>query len=311
MVMTAAPPMSGAEFRALLDEVSNWGRWGADDQRGTLNALAPEHTRAAAQLVRSGESVSLALPLAKQFAADTDYPLSHHMIRLGEAEPVEPCWLMDWIGLAYHGSIHSHLDALCHCLFEGQMYNGTPLSSATSEGAAKLSIEAAGQGIVTRGVLLDIPRLRGLDWLEPSTPILAEDLDVAERACGVRLGPGDVLLVRTGRHRRRARLGPWSLMVDGAAGLHASTARWLHARTLAALGGDGTNDVIPSGVEGCGEPMHVVTLVAQGLHLLDNLWLEDLAEACTRYNRWEFLIFLAPLRLPGGTGSPLNPIAVF
>src|SRR5439155_9030519 len=191
-----------------------------------------------------------------------------------------------------------------------RLYNGHPLSSATSMGARQLDITAAAQGIVTRGVLLDIPRLHGLEWLEPMTPILEADLDAAERAEGVLVAEGDVLLVRTGRHRRRAARGPWNPETEGAPGLHASSGRWLFGRHLAALGGDLSSDVLPSGVEGVPEPMHTLALVAMGMHLLDNLWLEDLAQACARLGRWEFLLLVAPLRLPGGSGSPCSPIAV-
>jgi kynurenine formamidase len=154
-----------------------------------------------------------------------------------------------------------------------------------------------------------VPRLLGLDWLEPGTAILPEDLDAAAQAAGLEVRPGDVLLVRTGRHARRAALGPWAL-ADHSAGLHASVGRWLGGRGIVALGGDGFSEVIPSGVEGMVEPMHALTLVAMGTYLLDNLYLEALAAACAGARRWEFLFSAAPLRLPGATGSPLNPIAV-
>lgn len=306
--------MSAAEFRALMDEVSNAGRWGDADQRGTLNYLTAEHTRAAAQLVRSGERISLELPLVKEYAADTQFPVQHHMVVMGEPQPgqIDPrqIWTGDWFAIQSHGYIHSHIDALSHSLFDGEMYNRRTLAAITAQGATSHTIESAQTGIVTRGVLLDIPRLRGVEYLDLGSPILPEELDAAEAAQGVRVGEGDVLLVRTGRHQRRAAHGPWDPERDGAAGLHASTARWLHQRHLVALGGDLSTDVLPSGVAECPEPMHALALVAMGLHLLDNLWLEDLALACARENRWEFMLAIAPLRLPGGTASPINPIAV-
>jgi kynurenine formamidase len=312
---TKSPSLSLADFRALMERTSNWGRWGEDDQRGTLNELTAAHTLAAAQLVKTGERVSLELPLVKDYSADTSYPVLHHMVAMGEPDPGHPdpwqIWTGDWFAIAPHGYIHSHLDALCHCLFDGKMYNGRTLGSITVQGATSHTIEEASTGIVTRGVLFDIPRLRGVDYLELGTPILPEDLDAAEQASGITVGAGDVLLVRTGRHRRRALHGPWTPDRDGAAGLHASTAPWLHARRLAALGGDLSTDVMPSGVEECSEPMHALALVAMGLHLLDNLYLDDLATTCARENRWEFMLAVAPLRLPGGTASPVNPIAIF
>ena len=310
MVQASAPRMSRAEFRALLEEVRTWGRWGADDERGMLNELTPARTLAALRIPRRGETISLALPMVKEHTADTQRPVLHHMLGFGHEDEQEQGYLEDWFAIACHGSIHSHLDSLSHRIVDGRGYNGLTREQIAGSGRAlRLSVDTVAHGIVTRGVLLDFPRLLGVEWLEPGAAILPEDLDMAERTAGLEVGAGDVLLVRTGRHARRAALGPWDLAATSA-GLHATTARWLRARGIVALGGDGFSEVIPNGVEETVEPMHALTLVAIGIHLLDNLHLDDLAAACARERRWEFLFTAAPLRLPGGTGAPFNPIAV-
>ena len=180
----------------------------------------------------------------------------------------------------------------------------------TAHGATKLGIHQLRAGIVTRGVLLDIPALRGVDALEPGEPIFPEDLEAAEQEAGVEVGAGDALLVRTGRWPWRRAHGPWDAG-SLAAGLDASCLPWLRERDVATLGSDGVSDVLPSRVDGVGMPIHTVVIVAMGVHLLDNLDLDALAVACTEEARWEFLFTVAPLVLRRGTASPVNPIALF
>jgi kynurenine formamidase len=177
-------------------------------------------------------------------------------------------------------------------------------------GCASLDITAAKQGIVSRGILLDIARLKGVEYLEPGTPIYPEDLEAWLAEAGITVRPGDVLLVRSGRWARRAEAGPWA---TGrlAAGLHASVAPWLHERGIAMIGSDYTNDQLPSGIDGVGMPIHQLTLVAMGMPLFDNLDLEAVAETAAELGRWEFMLVAAPLAVPGGTGAPLNPLAIF
>ncbi len=219
-------------------------------------------------------------------------------------------WGGDYFGLAPHGYACSHIDALCHIFHEGRLYNGYPAERVTAHGALDLAIDALRDGVVARGVLLDPPRAQGRAWLEPGEALRPEDLLRAEEAAGAPVGPGDVLLVRTGRWARRAAEGPWDPR-ERLAGLHAACLPWLRERDVAALGSDGVSDVLPSGVEGVRLPIHSVAIVAMGLHLLDNLDLEPLSQACAEEGRSEFLLVLAPLSIPGGTASPLNPIAVF
>jgi kynurenine formamidase len=292
--------------RLWFEEVSNQGRWGVDDERGTLNLITPEHRVRAAELVREGITVSLSHDYIKEEAADATSPWGHELLGSGTG-----AFLSDRYTIAYHGFAHSHMDALCHNSFEGLMYNGIPRTTVEPEaGCTALGITAAKQGVVTRGVLVDMARLKGVDYLEPGTGIYVEDLEAWERETGITVGPGDVVLVRNGRWARREVEGPWATGRD-AAGLHASVAPWLHERGVAMLGSDYTNDMLPSGIEGISMPIHLLTLVAMGMPLFDNLDLEALAETAAEQNRWEFMLVAAPLAVPGGTGAPLNPLAIF
>lgn len=302
-------PRSDDDVLAYFRSLSNWGRWGRDDDRGALNLVTPAKTARAVSLAREGVTVSAARRLDTAAAADNAWPLVHLMTGAGTDPGATGSG--DYLAIRFHGYAHTHIDALCHMFWDGKLYNGHDQRAITSQGAGVGSIAAAEGGIVTRGVLIDAPRLRGRPWLEPGEALYPEDLEAAEMAEGVRLEEGDALLVYTGRWRRREEKGPWDVNAEGLAGLHAACLPWLHARGVALLGGDGVSDVMPSGFPAVGLPIHRVGIVAMGLHLLDNCDLEALAEACAARSRWEFLLLVAPLRIPGGTGSPVNPIAVF
>lgn len=297
--------MSAGEVLDLHKQLSNWGRWGPDDQLGALNLITADVTAAATASVRLGRTVSCARPLPTQPAADNPLPVAHHMI--GTATEG---YGGDYFAVASHGYATSHIDALCHIFHEGRIYNGYPIETVTAHGARKLGIHHLRAGIVTRGVLVDIPTIRGVEALEPGEPIFPEDLQAAEAATGVKVGRGDALLVRTGRWRWRELHGPWE-PTEGMAGLDASCLAWLHEREVALLGCDGVSDVYPSRVENELMPIHRVAIVAMGVHLLDNLDLDDLSVACGAEKRSEFLLVIAPLVLKRGTASPVNPIAVF
>jgi kynurenine formamidase len=302
---TLRPALSADEIAAFHRTLSNWGRWGDRDQLGTLNLISAEKRVGAARLVRSGRSVGCARSLPTQPAPDNPQPAVHLMMATGADG-----WGADYIALAPHGFATSHIDALCHVLHEGRLYNGYPADRVTAHGALDLGIQELRHGVVSRGVLLDVPRARGVEFLEPGEPVFIDDLERAESAGAVRVEPGDVVLLRTGRWRAREVRGPRPAG-DGLAGLDASCLPWLHERGVAALGCDGVSDVLPSRITGASLPIHSVAIVAMGLHLLDNLQLDVLADACRAEDRSEFLLTIAPLVLHRGTASPVNPIAVF
>ena len=298
--------LTDADVVAYMEKLSNWGRWGAEDQRGALNYLTPAKRASAAGLVRSGEVVATSLRLPVAPGPNNPRPVLHFM--LGTGENAESTGSTDFFGLAYHGRTISHIDALCHIFWQGKMYNGFPASEVRPDGAHKNAIHGVREDVSGRGVLLDIPPIRGREWLEPGDPVYVEDLEAAERAQGARVEEGAILLVRTGRwHPGRPQTGP----SDPLAGLHASTLPWLYERRVAALGGDGVNDVSPSGFASIRLPIHTVTIVAMGIHLLDNQDLEPLSAACQRLGRYEFFYVVAPLYLERGTGSPATGLAFF
>jgi kynurenine formamidase len=297
--------MAAADVLAFHETLSNWGRWGDEDELGALNLITREVTAAGAATVRSGRTVSCARPLDTRPSADNPLPVAHHMT--GTATEGMGA---DYFAISPHGFSTSHIDALCHIFHEEQLYNGYPAEAVTAHGATKLGIHQLRAGIVTRGVLLDIPSLRGVDALEPGEPIFPEDLEAAEKKAGLEVQPGDALLVRTGRWAWRRANGPWDAG-RLAAGLDASCLPWLRGRDVATLGSDCVSDVLPSRVDGVGMPIHTVVIVAMGVHLMDNLDLDNLAAACAEEARWEFLFTVAPLVLRRGTASPVNPIALF
>ena len=300
-------------FERTFESVKAWGRWGADDERGALNLITEERVAAAAALVADGVHISCALDLDTNGGAENPAPAQHHMILAGDVmDEMRRRGLehtTDYVGIACHGSTVSHLDALCHFSVEGRMYNDVPISEVRSSGARRLGVTSAADGIVGRGVLLDIPRVRGVDWLEPTDRVTPDDLDAAEDAHGVRVEPGDILLIAIGVARRRRAGVP--LPMRERPGLHPTCIPWLHERDIAVLGGDGFSDAMGGEtVDGWRAPVHQCLIVGMGVHLLDNLDLVPLADACAARGRYAFFFTAAPLRIPGGTGSALNPVAI-
>ncbi len=245
-----------ADVDGWMTELSNWGRWGKNDQLGTLNLITPAKRKQAAALVREGVSISLAHDVLKDKAEDNTSPFVHTML------PRAGTFWLDSYQVNYHGYAHTHMDALCHASYQGKMYNGFSADEVTKDGAPKLSILTAKGGVMTR------------------------------------------------RWARRAAKGPWSVGRN-AAGLHASCARWLHDRGVAMVGSDDASDVVPSQVQGVALPIHQLLLVAMGVHIFDNCDLEALSDAAAKRKRWAFLLTAAPMAVPGGTGSPLNPVATY
>ena len=295
-------PRNLEEFDAMFQEINNWGRWGADDELGAMNLITPQKTRDAAALVRSGITVSLAHnPMPGEYADNPDAAFNHTMGRSLRSDTYE---------FTYHGYGVSHIDSLCHFLWNDRLFNDVSPSESTPEGCGKLGIQNLKSGIVTRGILLDFARLKGVDYLEPQTPLYVEDIEAWEEQAGVRVSAGDIIFVRTGRWARRAALGPWQVS-GNSAGLHASVLPWIKERGVAAVGSDAATDVMPSLVEGVGQPVHTMLIAGLGVNIFDNMDLEALAETAAAENRWEFMITAGPIPVDGGTGSPLNPIAVF
>jgi len=295
-------PRNAAEFDQLFQQVSNWGRWGKDDQLGSANLVTAAKRKQALTLAKDGLSVSLAHSPLTERAEDNTSPFEHTM---------NPGFFMDTYKVSYHGYAHSHIDALCHILYKNQTYNGYARADVnTDKGCTKLGIEHLKNGIVTRGILIDIPRLKNLPYLEPGTPVFQEDLDAWEKRAGVKVSSGDAIFLRTGRWARREKLGPWNI-AQNAAGVHASVAPWIKARGVAFIGSDAALDVTPSLVEGNNLPVHTLMINALGINLLDNQDLEAVSETAARLNRWEFLLTVAPVPVTGGTGFPVNALATF
>ena len=301
--------MTRQDVEAMIEEVSNWGRWGKDDQLGALNLITPEKRIEAAALVKKGISVSLARNVEKKAAADNSKPFKHTMLTFGKGTKEQ--WASDNFDVSYHGYAHTHMDSLCHLFHNGKLYNGFARDVVTKDGAQKLSIHNVKNGIMTRGILIDIAELRGVEYLEPGTAIFPEELEAWEVRKGVKVRPGDVVFIRTGRWARRDKVGPWDAEGEGSAGLHASCGRWIRNRDIAMIGSDAASDVLPSGIPGITHPVHLLVLHAMGIHIFDNCDLEQLSKTAKELKRWEFMITASPIPVVGGTGSPLNPIATF
>jgi len=305
--LTAAP--SETEVVSYFQTLSNWGRWGTDDELGTLNLITPETRRAAVALVSEGVSIGCARPIViEPPAPDVPRPPLHFMIASGESPATTSS--SDFLGLSPHGMTISHVDALAHFFWQDKAYNDRPRTIVTTaEGATACSVETMQHGIVTRGVLLDIARLKDKPYLEAGEGIFPEDLEAAERAQGVRIDRGDALLLRTGWYRRRNELGPYPIR-GHRPGLHAATLPWLHERGVALVAADASHDAVPSGYEGIGLPVHSIGIVAMGLCLIDACQFDELAAHCERLQRWKFLFVVAPIRFRFATASPVTPIAI-
>jgi len=309
-------PQSVAEFEKLQQQVSNWGRWGKDDQLGTWNLVTKEKVKQAAKLVKEGIVISLAHTLITEKAADT---------------PNEPGqglgpFLMESGGskytISFHSTTHSHVDALCQFDYKGKIYNGFDFKDRAKDGGcAKADINLNKAGFTTRGVLMDIPRLRGVSYLEPGTPVYPEDFEAWEKQAGFKVQPGDAIFLRTGRWERRAKVAPWNLIPPdpqaGEAGYHISTVPWMRQRDVAMVAADVSNDVRPPGTPKAvldnvrGMPVHSLVIVSMGGYIVDALDLEELSATAARLKRWTFMVTGAPDAVKGGTGSLLNLTAVF
>lgn len=300
------------DYKALGQELSNWGRWGPDDQVGTLNLVAPAHVVAAAAEVRRGAVFQLSIPIGKDGPqvgiGGRVNPV--HLMSMGPSD-FDPHGLQvadDWIIMPLQSG--TQWDALAHVGYDDKLYNGFPATEVGARtGARRLAVDAYSDKIVGRGVLLDIARLRGVPWLEPGTAITPDDLEEAERAQGISVGEGDFLLVRTGWRVRLLEQGREGWM-GSEPGLGIDCCRWLHARGVAAVGSDNwAIEVIPS-ESGDMLPLHCVLIRDLGMPLAEMLDLESLAADCAADGVWSFLFVAPPLHISNAVGSPVTPIAV-
>jgi len=311
--------------QAKMDEwkksLSNWGRWGSEDEKGTLNFITPDIRVRAASLVREGISVSLEREIVPVMAdPDAEDPKGRIAVlqRMVSGPPERTTGSTDRISIVAHGYTLTHFDAFGHHFHDGKMYNGFEASEHVSmtEGLSKGSIAAFEEGVFTRGVIVDIPRLRGVPWLEPGTPVFIEDIQAWEAQTGIQIGKGDAVFFRTGRWQREDELGAWDI-ASIAAGLDASVIPWLHERQIALVGTESAMSVVPfpdtTTLDNPDDylPAHNFALVTLGMPLIDNADLDALAETAASLERYSFLFTVAPIRVTTGTGATVNPIATF
>lgn len=301
-------------------DLSNWGRWGKDDERGSLNLVTKEVTLKAIRGVKDGVYVSLARWADLQKLPDT-YTFGETKHWMSNVNPVthQVRGALDNIMYGIHDGTNSHLDSLCHYNMEKDginvVFNGHP-QNLDEQGCKQDAIDRMGPGVITRAVLVDLPLMKGVPYLEPGTPIMASDLEAWEKFANVKIGTGDAVFIRNGRWARRAALGPWNAARE-AAGLHASAMPWLKQRNISILGSDAVNDVQPSGVEGGvpGEaksrPIHLLSIAVMGVPLVDNGYFEDAAREAAQRKRWDFLMTVQFTRVPGGTATNFNALGVF
>ena len=316
--MAQANIPSEEEVLSYFKKFSNWGRWGAEDQLGAPNLITPAVTKRAIDLVEDGLRITMSRTVSFEPSADAPSPPVHFMVESGEgwasgdkiSSRAFPA-ATDYFGMIFHGYTVTHVDSLSHFFWEGKTYNGFPAHMvSTSMGATFGSVEEAKDGMIARGVLVDVPMIRGIDWVERGEGVMIDDILAAEERCGFKVEEGDILLVRTGQLHRRNVEGA----VDRAAGSAACQASCLplfYERGISMLGSDTGNDVNPPQYDKVPSPIHQVSITAMGVWILDNANLEEVAEECKKRNRWEFMVSMGPLRLHNTTGSPVNPIAVF
>lgn len=314
--------MSEAKLRELALQVRNWGRWGADDEIGTLNYITPDKIAAASQLVTAGKVFALGIPLQRngpQSGTRARFNPIHTMFRDGGDQPKTPEEVADMQG--YGGADDwivmplqciTQWDSLAHVFYEGKMYNGYDATLVTSSGAAKNSIDKTKDKIVGRGVLLDVARYKGVKALEPGYAITAEDLDGTAAAQGVEVQSGDILLTRTGHMSRYLDKGNWDFFdLDESPGVSVYSAPWMHAKEIAAIGSDTyAVEVRPSELPPFRSPFHCCAIPNMGLTLGEIFYLEELADDCAEDGRYTFLLVAPPLPVTNAVGTPINPYAM-
>jgi kynurenine formamidase len=300
-----------SQFQSLFDRLSNWGRWGEDDQSGTLNLLSPESVRAAAGLIRSGRRVHCARALKIGSAATPGAEFLHHMLVGGEeAALTGMSSTADWIGMGIHGFDSTHLDSPAHIVWNGTLFNGIPASHvSTSRGALRCSVDLAVDGVASQGILVDGPTIKSRGWLEPGETIDRVEVETWCAAKGIVPSPGSIVAFRFGRDE--AEKAGTSILGTTAPGLTVACAEWLRDHDVAVLMSDAISDTMPSPVAGVHLPIHALTIASMGMWIVDNADLGALSRACAAEDRWSFFLSLQPLHLKRSTGSPITPVAIF
>ncbi len=295
-------PPTQDRVEGYFKELNNWGRWGDTDQRGTVNLITAAKREAALKLVRTGRTVSLARDIGPQPA------LMYHATFPSNRERADV--VLDRFDLVYHGFTITHIDALCHVAWDGQLYNGRPfMQSLTAAGATWCPIDPLFDGITTRGVLIDVAAGRKEGYVTVGQPVTPRELDAAAARAGVRVEPGDVVVVRSGDEVFRRAHPEWVARVSPHPGLHLSCIEWFREKDIAAISWD-MMDERPIGYAGFGMGVHLA-IPFLGLALVDNTNPERLAQACREEGRYEFLFTATPIRLVGSTGAPAHPLAIF
>ena len=300
-------------YDKLFEKVSNKGKWGDKDKKGTVNYIDNDKILNALKLPKKGISVSLSFNITQDSSEINHSDFDEITKYNHQASSVEfrgYDWASDNYSISYHGFTVSHMDGLAHLAQDGKLYNGYDASKITPQGFEELGIEAFSDGIISKGVLIDIPLLYGKEYLDAGTKITINDILKFEEKYNVKIEKGDVVLVRTGRWSEKSIKGD-SDYSKISAGVDYKIVSLLDDRQASVLGSDGTNDVQPSGIPEEGNPVHKLTLVSMGMPLLDNLNLEQISKEAKKQNKWEFFISVQPLRFKGGTGSPVNAIALF
>ncbi len=312
--------------REMAARVSNWKRWGDEDELGTLNLVTPQRIAEAARLARHGRVFSLSIAFdgrGPQKGGFLRFNPMHFMIRDG-ANAVAGTTVRDFFGGVNRYTVgtddviflptHSatHWDALAHITFEGKIYNGYEATEVSSRGARRGSIDCARDRLVGRGVLLDVARARGTRWLEPGEAISGEALQACADKEGVSIRPGDFLLIRTGQMAQVQDQGSWGEYAGGPApGLGLGSVPWLHAAEVAGVAADTWGaEVLPNETPDVFQPLHILLINFMGLTVGEMFYLDGLAEDCARDGVYEFFFAAPPLRITGGVGSPANPIAI-
>ena len=295
------------EVLAYLKEDRNWGRWGADDQVGAVNMVTAEKLLQATRTVKTGRAVCLSREFPKTPAPNNPTPALHYMKRVARGE--QAGYFGDFYGISYHGTATTHLDALCHVWNEDGMWNGRhPDTAGNMDGALWGSVDHWKEGIITRGVLLDVPKHRGEAYVTMEKPVHGWELEDIAADQGVTMEPGDALIVYSGRDKWDQDGNPlWGSDPTARPGLHASCLKFIRESDCCLLVWD-MMDFTPNGYD-LAWSVHG-SIFAYGIGLLDNALLQPLAEACMEEGQYEFLLTVNPLRVVGGTGSPVNPVAI-